>query len=161
MPKKIWLFILIFIAVFALDQLSKFLAIEYLGINKMPNFNTAFKSEYMDLVLVYNDGVAFSMLSFLKGYLKYLHLFLLLVLSGYLLWQKSFLKEHFIAFAMILAAGSSNLLDRFVHVGVVDMFFWHKWFEFAVFNVADVMINIGVALIIIKELFFKVKKAQA
>ena len=35
------------------------------------------------------------------------------------------------------------------------MFFWHKGFEFAIFNVADVMINLSVALILIKEIFLK------
>ncbi|ENJ1996371.1 lipoprotein signal peptidase, partial [Campylobacter coli] len=40
----------------------------------------------------------------------------------------------------------------------VDMFFWHKWFHFAIFNVADVMINISVALILIKEIFIKKEK---
>ncbi|ENE2172146.1 signal peptidase II, partial [Campylobacter coli] len=54
--------------------------------------------------------------------------------------------------------GCSNLLDRFIHGGVVDMFFWHKWFHFAIFNVADVMINISVALILIKEIFIKKEK---
>ena len=38
------------------------------------------------------------------------------------------------------------------------MFFWHKWFEFAVFNVADATINLSVALILIKELFFRKKR---
>ncbi|DAB32382.1 MAG TPA: signal peptidase II, partial [Sulfurospirillum sp. UBA11407] len=39
--------------------------------------------------------------------------------------------------------------DRFIHGGVVDYFYWHRWFEFAVFNFADVMINIAVALILL------------
>ncbi|EPP5933903.1 signal peptidase II, partial [Campylobacter upsaliensis] len=63
--------------------------------------------------------------------------------------------EHIVAFGLMLGAGCSNLLDRFIHGGVVDMFFWHKGFEFAIFNVADVMINLSVALILIKEIFLK------
>ncbi|TQR53144.1 signal peptidase II [Campylobacter troglodytis] len=116
-----------------------------------------YESSYIDLVQVFNDGVAFSMLSFLKDYLKYLHLALILCLFAYLLWQKSFFKEHLLAFSLIFGAGSSNLLDRFLYGGVVDMFYWHKWFNFAIFNVADVLINLGVALILIKEFFFKKK----
>ena len=120
-----------------------------------------YEGSFMSLVLVLNDGVAFSMFAFLKGYLKYIQLALLIFLLAYLLWQKSFFKEHFLAFALMLSAGFSNLLDRFLYGGVVDMFFWHKWFEFAIFNLADVMINISVALILIKEFFFKKKDKNA
>ena len=48
---------------------------------------------------------------------------------------------------LIGGAALSNVYDRFVHEGVVDYFFWHYGFEFAVFNFADVMIDLGVILI--------------
>ncbi|QBL11192.1 signal peptidase II [Campylobacter helveticus] len=140
--KIFWLF---FVLVFVLDQIVKILTLR----------GMRYQSEYLDLTFALNTGVAFSMLSFLEHYLKYLHLAILLVLFVYLFWQKEFLKEHIVAFGMMLGAGCSNLFDRFIHGGVVDMFFWHKWFEFAIFNVADVMINLSVALILIKEIFLK------
>ena len=49
---------------------------------------------------------------------------------------------------MLLAGGVSNILDRFVHGGVVDYVYWHCWFDFAIFNLADVLIDIGVVLIL-------------
>ena len=70
------------------------------------------------------------------------------------------LKQHIIAFGIMLGAGSSNLLDRFIHGGVVDMFYWHKWFDFAIFNVADVMINVSVFLILMQELFINFNKRK-
>ncbi|HHD0380976.1 TPA: signal peptidase II [Campylobacter coli] len=146
--KTILIFILVFIAVFAFDQWVKSLTLSGLR----------WQSEYLDLTYALNTGVAFSMFSFLEHYLKYLHLALILALVIYLLWQKQFLREHLVAFGMMLGAGCSNLLDRFIYGGVVDMFFWHKWFHFAIFNVADVMINISVALILIKEIFIKKEK---
>ncbi|HEB7557582.1 TPA: lipoprotein signal peptidase [Campylobacter coli] len=146
--KTILIFILVFIAVFAFDQWVKSLTLSGLR----------WQSEYLDLTYALNTGVAFSMFSFLEHYLKYLHLALILALVIYLLWQKQFLREHLVAFGMMLGAGCSNLLDRFIQGGVVDMFFWHKWFHFAIFNVADVMINISVALILIKEIFIKKEK---
>ncbi|EAH5885784.1 lipoprotein signal peptidase [Campylobacter upsaliensis] len=140
--KIFWSF---FALVFVLDQIVKILTLR----------GMRYQSEYLDLTFALNTGVAFSMLSFLEHYLKYLHLAILLILFSYLFWQKEFLKEHIIAFGLMLGAGCSNLLDRFIHGGVVDMFFWHKGFEFAIFNVADVMINLSVALILIKEIFLK------
>jgi len=150
MVKKLDLitFLSFFILVFLLDQGIKFLSLQGLR----------YKSEFLDLTLVLNEGVAFSMLDFLGVYLKYLHLLLIIALFVYLLWQKSFLKDHIVAFGIMLGAGSSNLLDRFIYGGVVDMFYWHKWFEFAVFNFADVMINVSVVLILLQEFFIKRKK---
>ncbi|MCR6578674.1 signal peptidase II, partial [Campylobacter insulaenigrae] len=134
-------FCLVFILVFVLDQLSKYIFLQ----------GFVYKGEFFDLILTYNTGVAFSMFAFLGEYLKYIQLIFIIILFFYLFYQKEFLKTHIIAFAMMLSAGCSNLLDRFMHIGVVDFVFWHKWFEFAVFNFADVMINISVALILIKE----------
>lgn len=148
MIKRYGIFWLFFGGVFLLDQWVKSLTLAGLR----------WESEYFDLTFALNTGVAFSMLSFLDHYLKYLHLALLIMLFVYLFWQKKFLKEHIIAFAMMLGAGCSNLLDRFLYGGVVDMFFWHKGFEFAVFNVADVMINVSVALILMREFLFKKRK---
>lgn len=146
--KAILVFILSFVIVFAFDQWVKSLTLAGLR----------WQSEYLDLTYALNTGVAFSMLSFLEHHLKYLNLALILALFIYLLWQRKFLKEHLVAFGVMLGAGSSNLFDRFIHGGVVDMFFWHKWFEFAIFNVADVMINMSVALILIQEIFIKKEK---
>ncbi|MBF7041953.1 lipoprotein signal peptidase [Campylobacter volucris] len=144
-PLKFWI---IFAIVFALDQVSKYLFLQGLE----------YKGEFFDLVLTYNTGVAFSMFAFLGVYLKYIQFVFIVVLFGYLFYQKEFLKTHLVAFAIMLSAGCSNLLDRFVHIGVVDFVFWHKWFEFAVFNLADVMINISVVLILIKEFLNKGEK---
>jgi signal peptidase II len=43
-----------------------------------------------------------------------------------------------------VGAGFSNVYDRFIHGGVVDMVYWHCGFDFAVFNFADVMIDLAV-----------------
>lgn len=137
-----------FVLVFAFDQWVKSLTLAGLR----------WQSEYLDLTYALNTGVAFSMLSFLEHHLKYLHLALIIILFIYLFWQKTLLKTHIIAFGMMLGAGVSNLLDRFLYGGVVDMFFWHKWFHFAIFNVADVIINISVALIFIKEILINRRK---
>lgn len=109
------------------------------------------QSEYIDLVLTYNDGVAFSMFAFLGAYLKYIQIILLLGVLVYVLSDKKMLSEHASAFGIILGAGSGNIIDRFVHTGVVDYVFWHKWFNFAVFNFADVMIDLAVVMILLKS----------
>ena len=58
----------------------------------------------------------------------------------------------------MLAGGCSNLLDRFISGGVVDYVAWHKWFEFAVFNFADVMIDLAVVIFIFQS--YKIAKKE-
>lgn len=111
------------------------------------------QSEYIDLILTFNKGVAFSMFAFLGEYLKYIQIALLCGLFIYALVDKNLLKNHSIAFGIILGAGSGNIYDRFIHGGVVDYIFWHKWFNFAVFNFADVMIDFAVVLILFQSYF--------
>ena len=99
-------------------------------------------TECIDLILVYNKGVAFSMLSFLDEWLKYIQL---LLVTGVIIYIIS-LKKICYAFpaGLILGGAFSNIYDRFIHEGVVDMVYWHCGFNFAVFNFADVMIDVAV-----------------
>jgi len=101
----------------------------------------------IDLILVYNKGVAFSMFSFLAEYLKYIQLILV---SGVLLYVIKMQKLCYALPVGILLGGAfSNIYDRFIHEGVVDMVYWHCGFNFAVFNFADVMIDFAVAWLLL------------
>ena len=99
-------------------------------------------SSCIDLILVFNKGVAFSMFAFLEGALKWIQLVLLAGVIGYTLWLKK--KCYLIPVGIMTGAGLSNVYDRFIHGGVVDYVYWHCGFNFAVFNAADVMIDIAV-----------------
>ena len=74
---------------------------------------------------------------------------------GYSIGERDMLARFSAELGIILGAGASNVLDRFIHGGVVDYVFWHKWFNFAVFNFADVMINLGVVIILLRLLIKK------
>ncbi|CCB79654.1 lipoprotein signal peptidase [Helicobacter bizzozeronii CIII-1] len=104
----------------------------------------------ISIVLAYNKGVAFSMLDFLGPWLKYLQVLLIVGMAFLLVRQKEFFIPNALPFGLVLGAGSSNILDRFVHGGVVDYVYWHYKFDFAVFNLADVLIDVGVGLLVIQ-----------
>ncbi len=72
--------------------------------------------------------------------------------------QKELFKSHAIEFGMVFGAGVSNVLDRFRHGGVVDYVYYHYGFDFAIFNFADVMIDVGVGVLLLKQFFFKQKQ---
>jgi signal peptidase II len=114
------------------------------------------EGDCISLILAYNKGVAFSMLSFLEDSLKYIQIGILIGLVGYLWFEKNIFSKYYIPIALILAGGGSNILDRFLHQGVVDYVYWHCGFEFAIFNFADVMIDLAVVLIIFWH--YKTKK---
>jgi len=143
MKKEYKLSLIIFISIFLVDQFVKYAFV---------NFNWEVDGPYMSLKLAYNYGVAFSMFSFLQEYLKYIQLLIALIATIYLLKNKEVFYSYYIPISMIYAAGLSNILDRFTYGAVVDYFYWHYGFEFAIFNIADVMINISVAIIIIMQI---------
>lgn len=114
-------------------------------------------SSCIDLILVYNKGVAFSMFAFLAESLKWIQLALLAGVIGYTLWLKQ--RCYLIPVGIMVGAGLSNVADRFIHGGVVDYVYWHCGFNFAVFNAADVMIDIAVVWLLI--LNFKSKMCES
>lgn len=138
MPRVLIKFFAAFFVVFVADQLVKQIFLN----------GFTWQGEYFSLVLAFNKGVAFSMFASLGEWLKFIQVALIAAVLAYLVWQKEILKDHTIAIGILLGAGSSNLLDRFVHGGVVDYVYWHKWFSFAIFNLADVMIDVAVCIIL-------------
>ena len=120
------------VGIFIVDQNIKMLFVD----------GFRYYTECIDLILVYNRGVAFSMLSFLEEWLKYIQLVLVIGILGYIISLK---KVCFaIPAGLMLGGAFSNIYDRFIHGGVVDMVYWHCGFDFAVFNFADVMIDVAV-----------------
>ncbi|MEA3229073.1 MAG: signal peptidase II [Campylobacterota bacterium] len=125
------------VGVFIVDQNIKMLFVD----------GFRYYTECIDLILVYNKGVAFSMFAFLDEWLKYIQIVIVMAVLGYIFY----LKELCYAFpaGLLLGGAISNIYDRFIHGGVVDMVYWHCGFNFAVFNFADVMIDIAVVWILI------------
>ena len=133
----------IFIVVFIIDQVVKY---------GFANLNWDVDGPYMSLKLAYNYGVAFSMFSFLEHYLKFIQLGIVLIATVYLYKNKNVFEEYYLPIALLYAGGLSNILDRFTYGGVVDYFYWHYLFEFAIFNIADVIIDLAVVIIIYKQI---------
>lgn len=143
MKKELKIATTIFVVVFIIDQVVKF---------GFANLGWDFNGDYMSLKLAYNYGVAFSMLSFLAQYLKYIQLFILFIGTIYLIKNKDIFFKYYIAIALLYAGALSNILDRFTYGAVVDYFYWHYGFEFAIFNFADVMIDLAVVIIIFMQI---------
>ena len=127
-----------FVFVFVLDQIIKSFFLNGFDWN----------SSCISLNFTLNKGVAFSMFAFLGENLKYIQVVLIGAVLGYIFWKRESLREYALALGLLMGGGISNLLDRFLHGGVVDYVYWHCGFDFAIFNFADVMIDLGVVLIL-------------
>ncbi|MDR0747304.1 MAG: signal peptidase II [Helicobacteraceae bacterium] len=121
--------------VFLIDRLVKFIVLS----------GFRWDSEALSITLVFNKGVAFSLFAFLGEWLKYIQLLIIVGVAVYAFAAK-LLDRYFLPLAFVLGAGLSNVLDRFIHGGVVDYIHWHYWFDFPIFNFADVMIDTAVLL---------------
>ena len=146
--RKFVIFLSALVGVFLIDQ-----GLKELFLN---GFN--WQSRCISLELHINKGVAFSMLSFLGDSLKWLQLALIALLA-YLAINEGWLKKYPLSVGLLAGGAIGNLYDRFTRDGVVDFFAWHCGFNFAVFNFADVMIDLGIALILLQE-YLKYKKLK-
>ena len=114
-------------------------------------------TECIDLILVYNKGVAFSMFAFLDEWLKYIQIVMVTAVLGYIVYTNKIC--YAFPAGLLLGGAFSNIYDRFIHGGVVDMVYWHCGFDFAVFNFADVMIDVAVVWFLV--LSFKEKLCKS
>ena len=137
MRKSLFILAAVAAGVFIADQNIKWLFVE----------GFRYYTDCIDLILVYNRGVAFSMFAFLEEALKWIQLALLVGVIGYTLSLKK--GCYNIPVGIMVGAGFSNVYDRFIHGGVVDYVYWHCGFNFPVFNFADVMIDVAVFWLLI------------
>lgn len=151
--KKLLLIVVIACVIFALDQAIKLAFIA--GFNFECEAFTLGNAQVYN-ALVYNTGVAFSLFAFIGEWLKYIQVALILVLFAFTLFG-GLLHQHPVAFGLIFGAGMSNIFDRFIREGVVDYVYWHYGFDWAIFNFADVMIDLGVGIIVIQMLLARKK----
>ncbi len=138
-----FIFILLVVGTFIIDQNIKMLFVD--------GYYRA--GDCIDLELHYNKGVAFSMLAFMGPYLKWIQS-LLIVSMLYVIFKEGYLKRYAVPAGLLLGGALGNVYDRFVHEGVVDYVAWHCGFNFAVFNYADVVIDIAVVWILIMLYLF-------
>ncbi len=137
-------FFLALVGTFVIDQ----------GIKSLFVTGYEWQGSCISLELHYNKGVAFSMFAFLGPYLKWLQAILIVGIMLYL-FVSGLVKQYAFPLGLLLGGAIGNLYDRFTQEGVVDYIYWHCWFDYPVFNYADIMVVIGVGWIALAQLFQK------
>ncbi len=134
-----------------LDQLSKITMARLLAYGESEAI-----TGYFNLVMVYNQGAAFSFLSNQGGWQRWFFSALAAGVSVFIVWmlRKNGHQRMFCwSLSLILGGAVGNLIDRVAYGHVIDFLDFHVggW-HWPAFNVADGAITIGAALFVLDEL---------
>lgn len=148
--KKLVLFTLLAAVLVALDQFTKYLAIEYLKNGEsIPLIQGVLELHYLE-----NKGAAFGMLQGQKAFILFVGLVFLAVVIFCLIKlpdKPKFNKLYFILGAMT-AGGVGNMIDRVRFDYVVD-FIYFSLIDFPIFNMADIYVTLSVIAFFIVIIF--------
>ena len=142
---------LIVLSIFLFDRLTKIYVIylndKFLG-------SEIFSSKFLNISLIWNEGIAFGLLSFNEKIFYNLLTFIILVIILVIFFMvlKSYgLKKY--SLLMILGGALGNVYDRIFYRAVPDFIDFHIGnFHWFIFNVADIFITLGVIFMIIIEI---------
>jgi signal peptidase II len=115
-------------------------------------------TSFFNIVLTYNQGISFGMLSNGTDAGKWLLVCVALIISGVLvrwLFQSNRLFSV-IALGLIIGGAMGNVIDRVLVGAVVDFLDFHAFgYHWPAFNVADTAISIGAIGLVLESLFSK------
>ena len=155
--------LLIVIVVVVLDQWTKALVVQHLS---PPGFWNPISliGDYLVIFYIQNNGAAFSLFAtnsialivlIIAAIVIIIYLYLRTLNSGPLAYK--------LIFGMIIGGALSNLIDRARHSGYVVDFISFRipqiGFYFAIFNLADAAISVGVFLLFITLLFGSLRRS--
>ena len=151
LDKKFLINPLLVLTIFLIDRISKIYVIyldkKFLG-------SEIFSSKYLNINLIWNDGIAFGLFSFEKSNLyNFLTLIIIgiIVLIIFMTAKALGIKQY--SLLMILGGAIGNVFDRLFYRSVPDFIDFHIGnFHWFIFNIADVFITFGVIFMILIEI---------
>ena len=155
--KKILKNFVIILIIFLADRFSK---IYILKIAELGNVVDIYITQYLNLYLIWNKGIAFGLFSFDESFI-YNVITLIIVAITIVVLVMIVKNKGFKQYSLLLVFGGSlgNLFDRIYYSAVPDFIDFHiNSFHWFVFNVADIFITVGVICLIFDEMFIDNKK---
>ena len=148
--KFFYISLIIPIFIFILDRISK---IYVINLSKSASDKELFSSKFLNITLIWNEGIAFGLFSFNQDYFyNLLTLIILFVVFFVLMMAIKNKGNQKYALLMILGGAIGNLYDRVFFKAVPDFIDFHIGeFHWFVFNVADIFICLGVFFMILSE----------
>tara|TARA_Y100000992_G_scaffold176226_1_gene118836 strand:- start:68 stop:568 length:501 start_codon:yes stop_codon:yes gene_type:complete len=155
--KKIFFYFLITLFIFALDRISKIYVINIAETYGQVNI---YINKFLNIILVWNSGIGFGLLSFEKQFLYNL-ITLIIILVNFVILYLGIKSNNFKGFLFFIILGGSlgNLFDRLYYSAVPDFIdINYNGFHWFIFNVADIFISVGILCLIFVELLFNKKE---
>ena len=110
---------------------------------------------YLDIVMAKNPGISYSLLSARSAAGRWALVAFVVLASGLIAWWlwRTTTRLVGVALGLILGGAIGNAIDRFSYGWVADFYYFHVGgFHWYVFNLADVAIVAGVALLLLDAL---------
>ena len=150
LKKNFYITLTVPVFIFILDRISK---IYVINLSKNSYDNELFSSKFLNITLIWNEGIAFGLFSFNQDYFyNLLTLIILFVVFFVLMMIIKNKGNQKYALLMILGGAIGNLYDRVFFKAVPDFIDFHIGeFHWFVFNVADIFICLGVFFMILSE----------
>ncbi|WP_440656070.1 signal peptidase II [Candidatus Pelagibacter sp. HIMB1509] len=136
--------------IFLIDRLSK---IYVIYLNNKSFENDIFISKFLNITLVWNQGIAFGLFALRENLYNILTsiIFLIILIIVYILFKSKGFKRYSLIF--ILGGATGNLFDRIYYKAVPDFIDFHVGeFHWFIFNVADIFITVGIIFMIFIEI---------
>ncbi len=145
---------LIILSIFSIDRFTKIYVIFQ---NEKNLFSELFVSKYLNISLIWNEGIAFGLFSFNdKIFYQFITMVILIIIIVliFLVSKKNGFEKF--GYIMVIGGALGNLFDRIYYNRVPDFIDFHiNNFHWFIFNIADIFITIGVINLICVEIFKK------
>ena len=157
LTKSFYINLFIILSIFIIDRISKIYVINF---NIKNSSSELYTSKFLNINLIWNEGIAFGLFSFsqnnLYNLLTFIISIIILVILKMIIDSQGFKKYGLL---MIFGGAIGNLYDRLFYKAVPDFIDFHvEEFHWFVFNVADIFITIGVIIMILFELILNNQK---
>ena len=157
--KKTFIYFGITLFIFLADRISK---LYMLSVLEDLGFVDISINSYINLILVWNTGIGFGLLSFDQSEMYNIMTIFIALINLFIIYLIIKSKDNSAYFFLIILGGSlGNLYDRIYYSAVPDFIdISYKGYHWFVFNVADIFISLGIICLIIAELFNYKKKNE-
>ena len=157
LTKNFYINLSIIFTIFIIDRISKIYVINF---NIKNSSTELYTSKFLNINLLWNEGIAFGLFSFsqnnLYNLLTVIISIIILVILKMIIDSQGIKKYGLL---MIFGGALGNLFDRLFYKAVPDFIDFHvEEFHWFVFNVADIFITIGVIIMILFEVILNDQK---
>jgi len=150
--KKFFISFFLILLTFIFDRISKIYIIKKFVES---NIQDIYINHYLNLVLIWNKGIAFGLLQN-DGNLYHLislAIFIIIIYVNFIIYSSKKTYEV-VCFSLISGGAIGNLFDRIYYNAVPDFIDIHfKNFHWFTFNVSDIFITLGIILLLIFDIF--------